>query len=154
MTRLKYVILQICNFVMYQALLPVAKWGAGDALKSASFIQHGAEEYTQASVTLNPLTLQRALDDIKEGWQFNAETLQAELNGCMEGLRPKMSQQFQGMMGSLVGTYPPAECFTRVLANAVQLGMYVQRRISKGSESPSQQSGHGERPETSTGPTT
>lgn len=47
-----------------------------------------------------------------------------------KGLRPKLSGQFQRLLGSLLAAHPPEECFTRVLANAVHLGMYVERRIS------------------------
>lgn len=127
------VMLPVCKFSMNCVILPTAKWCAGDSLRSR--LSDGPSEYTDPTATLNPLMIQRALDDIHSGWDTAPDTLQAELNGCMEGLRPKVAADFQGMMGALITRYPVEEAFVRMLSNAVHLGMYIERRIESGAGS-------------------
>lgn len=128
------IMLPISKFWLNSVILPVAKWCAGDSLKSR--LPEGPSDYTDPTPTLNPPMIQRALDDIAAGWNKSPGVLQAELNGCMEGLRPKAAADFQGMMGGLITKYPVDEAFLRMLANAVHLGMYVERRIAS-TETPS-----------------
>jgi hypothetical protein len=133
-------ILMLCKAVTWVAL-DVAKWAAkSEGLESPPAIF--ADGFISPANAINPWLFSRVLGDMEKQWRENAEATQAELNGCMESLRPEIAHTFQRMMGSLSMKYPMEEAWLRVAANAVQFGMHVERRLNQPGDSDS-----GERPE-------
>jgi hypothetical protein len=125
---MKQLVLALCKLNM-QCCVRVARWAVRRNYSdnvAAEFV----DEFMPPSVQISPLLFSRVMDDFHVLWRATPDILQAELNGCMESLRPKLASHFQGMMGSLtMQGYPMEECFVRILANAVHLGIYVERRL-------------------------
>jgi len=86
-----------------------------------------AGEYVEGPASINVAVLLAAKDDC------TAIDCQAVLNACLESMR---HEQLGGAMVQLLGSLvvngcPREEAPYRVLANAVFLGMHLERRLAK-----------------------
>jgi len=124
-------ILLILNFVQQRGFIPLLRWAWRDLNLPSTLIECPGEYVQPSSVT--PVLVLAAHEDRIGFHQGNAETFQSELNGCMEGARAgKIGGAMLSMLGGMVASgYDQEEAFIRVIANAMHLGMFMERRLSK-----------------------
>ena len=127
MKQVRRLALMVCGFVNRWFIIPVASWASRGMFGDAGV--QGIPEYIEPSPKLNSLVLARVFNDLEEGWAKSPEVLQGELNGCMSLMRSEVSIRFMKMSAGLIQNYPPDEVFVRMMANALQLGMYLERRL-------------------------
>jgi hypothetical protein len=119
--------LGVCNLLNARVIVPLARWATRDKLPS--LVTEGIPQYVDPDPRLNPLVLAQVLNDLEAGWVKTPEVLQAELNGCMELMKSETANRFLALVMGLLTQYPPAESYVRMMANALQLGMYLERRL-------------------------
>lgn len=112
--------------VWAQLNLAVLRWLAQDHPAIIEIREQRSAEYVEPLAAINRAVLLAAWDATCQDPQH-----QARLNACLEGLRgTKVVEASTVMVGSLVGAgYPPEEALARLLANAVALGIVVEKRL-------------------------
>jgi hypothetical protein len=117
----------ICGIFSQRVIIPVMRW----CVAGRPILELGkpvAGEYVEGSASINVAVLLAAKADCCTDTDY-----QAVLNACLESMR---HEQLGGAMlqlcGALIGNgYPQEEAIYRVLANAVFLGMHLERRLAK-----------------------
>ena len=130
-------VIKLCTLVG-MALLTIARWCAQRNSDSKKRIDEamadGLHAYVPSSEFINPILLKAAFDDQVEGFKSNPENCQADLNACLESLRgaAQVPEALVEMLGTLAASgYPVQEALLRVLANAVYLGINIQKRLER-----------------------
>ena len=121
------------KWLMQVTLLPYMGYVARECLDVADLPSEArAKPYESPQGPVNPLLLMRAVSDRSEFLKADPERAQAELNSCMEAIMACDSLQSAGLMMfvSMIGDgRQPDDAMTRVMANYLELGMYVERRL-------------------------
>ena len=130
-------IIKLCTLVGNVALLTM-RWCVQRNPDSKKRIDEamadGLHTYVPSSEFINPILLKAAFDDHVEGFKSNPENCQADLNACLESLRgaAQVPEALVKMLGMLTASgYPAQEALLRVLANAVYLGINIQKRLER-----------------------
>jgi hypothetical protein len=126
MAMRKFVAL-ICGIFNQRVMMPVMRW----CIVGQPILEIGkpvAGEYVEGPANINVAVFLAAKADC-----LAASDHQSVLNACLESVR---HEQLGGAMlqlyGALIGNgYPQEEAIYRVLANAVYLGMHLERRLAK-----------------------
>jgi hypothetical protein len=97
----------------------------------ARVISNGPAEYVAPNHKINPLVIQAAQADIRAAFTTSLEGAQADLNACLDGIRP-METHLQAMIGAMIAQgLPPSEAVLRAAANILLLGIFVARRLDR-----------------------
>jgi hypothetical protein len=116
----------ICGIFNQRVMVPVMRW----CVVGSPILEIGkpvAGEYVEGPTNINVAVFLAAKADCL------AASDQSVLNACLESM---WHEQLGGAMlqlcGSLIGNgYSQEEAIYRVLANAVYLGMHLERRLAK-----------------------
>lgn len=139
--RTRICVARFFSFLSLRVLIPLIRWIGRDlpAVQNAragmaeAQATGGANFVAPLDDHINPLVLMAAFQDYVSLHTDNPEVGQGTLNACMNALRG--SDQICGaavsMLGSLIAAgYHPNEAILRVQANALMLGILLERRIA------------------------
>ena len=130
MRFLAQILMSVLRFTNERFFIPLAQWCAKKLIDPTPAPQVVAGAYVEADQRITPLILMAALDDHAKFLESRPADCQSVLNACMESMRTEsLRGVFLGMLGELSATYPLEESLTRVLANAVFLGMHLEKRV-------------------------
>jgi len=107
-------------------LMPLLQWISRTCLDQTPSPVSPAR-YVEPEKALNLFTFEAAHQDQRELARDNPVFFQSLLNAAMENARTETSWLM--MFGSLIGRYSPEEAMSRVIANAVLLGMSLEKRL-------------------------
>ena len=121
------VVIRTIALIQKYLIMPVGQWCARRINPEIAAIV--GTPYVEADGRVNPLVVMSALEDHKQWLADSPEDCQSVLNACMESLRAEsLHTTFVGMLGELTARYSLEEAMIRVLANAVLLGMLIEKR--------------------------
>lgn len=119
------------KWIMQVSLLPYMGYVARKCLDMPG-ANTAPRPYEPPQGPMNSLLLMLAATDRGELLQADPEKAQGQLNACMESIQHCEELRNAGMMmfASLLGNgLQPEDAMTRVMANWLELGMYVERRL-------------------------
>ena len=130
----------LIKWLMERTLLPYMSWAAKESGLLPSLA--ATKPYVQSSGPVNPLLLMAAFNDKVKDLQDNPELCQAKLNSILETIAYCDVIRDAGlkMFGVLVASgIPPDVALGQYLANGIELGMYVERRLQSANVEESRQ---------------
>jgi len=119
-----HIVVHILEGIQQYVVFPLAHWAA-PSLPVAQPLDHIAAE---PNPKINALVLDGAIKDMES--RATSETSQADLNACLEALRPQIAQQMRKSLAAFSIQYNDhQEGLYRIFAYAIQLGMFLERRL-------------------------